>query len=142
MIDTPTENIDENLQKERKNTIKEILTKELTHRSKENKEKIKNQISAFVQQNAKEGEWIELPYFLLIEARKAGFGDLQRLFFGRKNGKLQILSMQTELETVKNLEAERSYFSKAREDFTEEEKRYIDRVESAHQRLEQLRSVE
>lgn len=142
VIDTPTENIDENLQKERKNTIKEILTKELTHRSKENKEKIKSQISAFVQQHAKEGEWIELPYFLLIEARKAGFGDLQRQFFSRKNGKLQILSMQTELEMVKNLEAERSYFSKAREHFTEQEQRYIDRVETAHQKLEQLRSVE
>ena len=54
IIDTPTESIDENLQNEWKSKIKELLTKELTHRSKENKEKVKNQISTFVQKHAKD----------------------------------------------------------------------------------------
>ncbi len=142
IIDTPSENIDQELQKERTKTLKDLLIKELSFRTKEHKTKVKNQISAFVQQHTKEGEWLELPYFLLIEARKAGFGDLQRQFFSRKNGKLQILSMQSELEGAGGLDAERSYFTKAREEFTEQEMRYINRVEAAHQRLEQLRSVE
>lgn len=139
IIDTPTESIDENLQNEWKSKIKELLTKELTHRSKENKEKVKNQISTFVQKHAKDWNYIELPYYLLIAARQAGFWDLQRQFFSRKNDKLQILSMQTELENSNNLSAERSYFTNSREKFTQQELRYINRIETAHQRLEKLR---
>jgi hypothetical protein len=38
-----------------------------------------------VKQHAKNGQYIEIPYFLLVQARKAGLWDLQRQFFRRKD---------------------------------------------------------
>ena len=72
-IDTPTENIDKNLQKEFENKIRAILKSELSYRTLEKQNEIKNQISAFVSKNAQGGKYIELPYYLLLQAKKAGF---------------------------------------------------------------------
>jgi hypothetical protein len=72
-IDTPTENIDRNLQKEFENKIRAILKSELSYRTVEKQNEIKNQISAFVSKNAQGGKYIELPYYLLLQAKKAGF---------------------------------------------------------------------
>ena len=72
-IDTPTENIDANLQKEFENKIRAILKSELSYRTVEKQNEIKNQISAFVSKNTQGGKYIELPYYLLLQAKKAGF---------------------------------------------------------------------
>ena len=72
-IDTPTENIDKNLQKEFENKIRAILKSELSYRTVEKQNEIKNQISAFVSKNTQGGKYIELPYYLLLQAKKAGF---------------------------------------------------------------------
>ncbi|MDO4713551.1 MAG: hypothetical protein Q4B28_02655 [bacterium] len=142
IIDTPTESIDPALQAEWKQQLRILLIQELQLRTQENKTKVKNQISNFVQTHAQDGRYLELPYYLLIEARKAGFGDLQRQFFAWKDGRLQMLSLQSELTIGSGLAEERAYFTQAREIFTAQEQRYIDRVEQAHQRLESLRSIE
>ena len=72
-IDTPTENIDANLQKEFESKLRSILKSELSYRTVEKQNEIKNQISAFVSKNAQGGKYIELPYYLLLQAKKAGF---------------------------------------------------------------------
>lgn len=72
VIDTTTETIDSHLQVELETKLKAIIIDELSARTEANQQKIKNQISDFVQQQAKEGSYVELPYFLLLEARKAG----------------------------------------------------------------------
>ena len=141
-IDTPTENIDKNLQKEFENKIRAILKSELSYRTIEKQNEIKNQISAFVSKNAQGGKYIELPYYLLLQAKKAGFWDLQRQFFTMKNGKLETLVLKSELNEKKMLNAEVSYLSPQREEFSDEEKTLIARVEGAHQQLSQLQEAE
>ena len=141
-IDTPTENIDRNLQKEFENKIRAILKSELSYRTVEKQNEIKNQISAFVSKNTQGGKYIELPYYLLLQAKKAGFWDLQRQFFTMKNGKLETLVIKSELNEKKMLNAEVSYLSPQREKFSDEEQALIARVEAAHQQLSQLQAVE
>ena len=141
-IDTPTENIDANLQKEFENKIRAILKSELSYRTVEKQNEIKNQISVFVSKNTQGGKYIELPYYLLLQAKKAGFWDLQRQFFTMKNSKLETLVLKSELNEKKILNAEVSYLSPQRENFSDEEQALIARVEAAHQQLSQLQEVE
>ena len=141
-IDTPTENIDRNLQKEFENKIRAILKSELSYRTVEKQNEIKNQISAFVSKNAQGGKYIELPYYLLLQAKKAGFWDLQRQFFTIKDGQLETLVLKSELNEKKMLNAEVSYLSPQREKFSDEEQVLIARVDAAHQQLSQLQAVE
>lgn len=54
VIDTPTETIDRQLQQEWIQTLRTLLTQELMLRTKENQQKVKNQISYFVQQHSKD----------------------------------------------------------------------------------------
>lgn len=130
------------MQKEFESQITTILKEELLARTQKNQQKIKNQISMFVQKHAKNGNYVELPYYLLLSAKKAGFGDLQRQFFTRKNGEMEICYMKSELSSSQMLDAKRTYLTQAREHFTEEEQIWIDRVEKAHQQLENLRNIE
>ena len=141
-IDTPTENIDANLQKEFESKLRSILKSELSYRTVEKQNEIKNQISAFVSKNAQGGKYIELPYYLLLQAKKAGFWDLQRQFFTMKNGKLETLTLKSELNDKKVFNAEVSYLSPQREKFSDEEQALIARVEVVHQQLSQLQAVE
>lgn len=141
-IDTPTENIDANLQKEFESKLRSILKSELSYRTVEKQNEIKNQISAFVSKNAQGGKYIELPYYLLLQAKKAGFWDLQRQFFTMKNGKLETLTLKSELNDKKVFNAEVSYLSPQREKFSDEEQVLIARVDAAHQQLSQLQAVE
>jgi hypothetical protein len=83
-----------------------------------------------------------LPYYLLIQARRAGLGDLQRKFFTRKNNKLEILSMKSELSNDVNLDAHQQYLTPQRESYTSEEQSLISRVEVAHKKLLSLRKVQ
>lgn len=139
-IDTPTEAIDDYLQKEFENRFRDILREELTSRTADNQKKVKKEISDFVKQHAKNGKYIEIPYFLLVQARKAGLWDLQRQFFRRKDWKLEVCMFPSELKT-NTMDAKVTYLSPSREEFTEEEKVYIDRVEKAHADVENLRNL-
>lgn len=139
-IDTPTETIDDYLQKEFETRFRTILKEELSPRTKQNQEKIKKDITNFVKAQSKNEEYIELPYFMLIKARKAWLWDLQRQFFRWKNWKLEVCMLPSELSN-NTLDAKVSYISPAREEFTEEEKEYIQRVERAHADVENLRDL-
>ena len=141
-IDTPTESIDDKLNLEFKNKIQELLKNELLYRSIEHKDLVKNQISDFIKQHSKNWEYIELPYFLVLEAKKSWLWDLQRQFFKRENDKIWICYLPSEInQTCLFDDAEKLYITPARESFTEEEQYYIDRVEAARKKIEKLRSV-
>jgi hypothetical protein len=71
-IDTATESIDDYLQKEFESKFRLILKEELSTRTKQNQEKIKKDITDFVKAQSKNNEYVELPYYILIQARKAG----------------------------------------------------------------------
>ena len=139
-IDTPTETIDDYLQEEFETRFRAILKEELSPRTKQNQSRIKKEITDFVKTQSQNNEYVELPYFMLIEARKAWLWDLQRQFFRWKNWKLEVCLLPSELSN-NTLDAKVSYISQAREEFTEEEKVYIERVERAHADVENLRDL-
>ncbi len=140
-IDTPTETIDSYLQEEFETQFARLLKEELLTRTPNHQNKVKNQISSFVQQQAKNGEYVELPYYLLLAARQAGLGDLQKHFYTRKNGKMEVVMLPSELNNAYGLDAKKTYLTKTREHFSEQEQIYIQRVENAHQLLENLRNL-
>jgi hypothetical protein len=70
-IDTPTENIDEALQKEFETKFRTLLKEELSERTQQNQRKVKTEITNFVKSQSKNGEYLELPYYFLLRARKA-----------------------------------------------------------------------
>ena len=139
-VDTATESVDNYLQKEFETKFRAILKEELSPRTKQNQEKIKKDIKDFIKAQSKNGEYIELPYFMLIEARKAGLWDLQRQFFRRNEWKLEVCLLPSELSS-NTLDAKATFLSPAREEFTEEEKVYVERVERAHADVENLRNL-
>ena len=139
-IDTATESVDDYLEKEFEGRFRTILKEELSPRTKQNQEIIKKDITDFVKAQSKNGEYIELPYFMLIQARKAGLWDLQRQFFRRNDWKLEVCLLPSELAS-NTLDAKATYLSPAREEFTEEEKVYVERVERAHADVENLRDL-
>ena len=59
-----------------------------------------------------------------------------------KNGKLETLTLKSELNDKQVFNAEVSYLSPQREKFSDEEQALIARVEVVHQQLSQLQAVE
>ena len=96
-IDTKTEAIDPYLQQEFEKVLRAILTEEFSARTLDEQTKVKNQISTFVKNHASDEGYLELPYYLIIEAKRAGLGDLQRKFFTWEGGKMKICSMSSEI---------------------------------------------
>ena len=135
-IDTPTEAIDEKLQMEFKRVFEEILTQELMERTEKNQKDIKNEITDFVKKYSN-WKYLELPYYLVTKARRAGLWNLERQFFKWNNNELEVCTLQTEISN-NSLWAKMNYVTKARESYTTEEQVYIDRVEEAQKNLNNL----
>ena len=134
-IDTPTESIDDELNNEFRTKIISIIREELSNHSVENQERIKNQISNFVKQHSN-WEYIELPYFLILEAKKAWLWDLQRQYFKWGNNKLEICYIPSELHQKSIfIDCEKSFITQIRENFTVEEQYYVERVDKAYEKL-------
>lgn len=141
-IDTPTEAVDDHLQKEFENKLRSILKSELSNRTIEKQNQVKSQISAFVSKNAKNGNYVELPYFLLVQAKRAWLWDMQKQFFTMKNGKMETVMLKSELNDKSSLATERAYLTQQREKYSDQEQALISRVESAHKDLAGILSVE
>ena len=135
-IDTPSEAIDRNLQIEFKRVFKEILTQELMQRTEQNQKDIKNKITNFVKKYSN-WKYLELPYYLVIEARRAWIWNLERQFFKRNNNELEVCTLQTEIWN-NPLWAKMNYVTKTRESYTTEEQVYITIVEEAQKNLNDL----
>ncbi len=167
--DTAVENIDENLQTEFENKIRDIMKEELSYRLKDNVDSVKNEIINFVKNtyeeysdfNEEDLSYISLPYYLVIKAKKAGLWDLQKTQFKRRRneGKMEICRLPYDtfnkaipfdkdkvitsyISSYRNLKDEKDNRLEWNELFTDEEKFFIDRVERAHQLIEDLRSCE
>ena len=147
-IDTASESIDPQLTAELISVIEKIVREELTNHTIENQEKVKEEIKTVIKQNSN-GEFMELPYYLILEAKKAWLWDLQRQFFRRnkndssEGGIIEICYIGKECNTTSIFDnCEKSYISPVRENFTQDELAYIDRVDSVCDKLRQIRNVE
>ena len=142
MIDTPTEAIDKYLTDEFENRFKQILEEELSFRTVEKKQDIKNQISYFITTFSKNEEYVELPYYLVISAKRAGLWDLEKLQFSYKYWKIFAVGQIHDLRSIWDIEVEKEFVEQVRDTFTSEEMQYINLVNFAHHQVEELRSIE
>ena len=90
MIDTPTEGMDDALNKEYRTRVATIIKEEKSYSDTTTKENIEKAIVTYVQTNAKDEGYVELPYYLIIMAKKAKIGDLQKYLFAYKDSKLVV----------------------------------------------------
>lgn len=160
-IDTPTESIDPQLTKEMIDTFEKIVREELTNHTEENKLRVKDEICNVVKKNSK-WEFMELPYYLILDAKKAWLWDLQRQVF-RWNDEVEynLPIPWLELDDWNHIDVcymdgdynitsidsrcSKYYLTSLRlnvEYYTEEEKYYIDRVDDAVQKLTNIMSVQ
>jgi hypothetical protein len=142
MIDTPTETIDVSLIGEFESEFRTIVQEELSAKTVEKKAEVWKEISDFVQNFSREGGYIELPYYLVLSAKKAGLGDLEKVQLSWKDRKVAIAGQVHDLRAIGDLPIEKEYVEQVRQHFTPEEMQYINLVESAHCQLESLRSIE
>ncbi|MDR0649909.1 MAG: hypothetical protein LBG59_00440 [Candidatus Peribacteria bacterium] len=142
MIDTPTEAIDKYLNDEFETRFRQILKEELEAKTTEKKADIKHQIFAFIKEFSKDGGYVELPYYLVIAAKRAGLGDLEKTQFSYKNGKVVAVGQVHDLRAIGDLEVEKEFVEQTRDTFTPEEMQYINLVEAAHKQVEALRKIE
>ncbi|MEI8091844.1 MAG: hypothetical protein WCG98_06605 [bacterium] len=88
-----------------------------------------------------------MPYYLIIKAKKAGIGDLSKFLFTWRNdtliacGNKAYVDMPLDFSSTKT-PVSKEFVSNMREDFTPEEKKYIEYVDEAHARLEELRNIQ
>lgn len=100
-IDTPTENMDEELIQEMDDQVRKILKEELSYKTKGKKKEVEEEIVEFIKTKStevyssitwdennnpiwsgtKEQWYIQLPIHLLVAAKKTGIGDLQAYLF-------------------------------------------------------------
>jgi len=141
-IDTPTEAVDKYLNDEFETRFRQIIQEELSFRTTEKKQDIKNQIYEFVKNFSKEDWYVEIPYYLVISAKRAGLGDLEKVQFSYRNGKIVAVGQVHDLRAIGDLEVEKEYIERARDKFTPEEMQYINLVGSAREKVEDLKKVQ
>ena len=152
-IDTPTENMDNEMNVEFWTRFKKIVEEERGFRWPEIKKNTEQEIVDFVRQGIQknvsaDGPWyVEMPYYLIIKAKKAGIGDLSKFLFTWRNdtliacGNKAYVDMPLDFSSTKT-PVSKEFVSNMREDFTPEEKKYIEYVDEAHARLEELRNIQ
>lgn len=163
IIDTPTESVDSYLTTELIDVFKDIVREELSCRTINNQNRIKKEIINIVKQNSK-WEYIELPYYVILEAKRAWLWDLQRQFF-RWNDNVKSKGSDDTIDSLiesdaKNIEicyldseynntslfewCKKSYISSVRTEaqLTAEEKYLMNRVDDAIEKVKELRNVQ
>lgn len=144
-LDSPMEVADDKLNIEYRNRIEEIILREAGYR--EHKQEYEQKIIDFVKLNSKDGGYVEIPYDLMIESKKAGIWKIENYLFKFQDGEIYAISCG---DTVDDL----LYFDKTnqkinyesttplRDSLTEEENNLIKSVDEACEKLTKIRSVE
>lgn len=154
-IDTPTESIDYQLTMEMIGVFKRIVKEEFNNHTVENQLKVKKQICDVVKQNSK-WKYMELPYYLILEAKKAGLWDLERQVFKWHDdaeeyipgvepddrSHIDVCYMDDYNITSIDSMSTKFYISKIRTEYTAEEQYYLDRVDDARKKLVAIMGVQ
>ncbi len=165
MLDSAVDVADQEAVKEFRAKIKKIIKEEIAAKSPVQKKKTETDILEFVKSQSKiiwevasiaedgslvyswanQQGYIEMPYHLVIAAKKAKIGDIEKFLFKYENGKLVALSSQQYVDTSLQFTTVPVIYEKVtplREDITPEEKSVIAKVDFVKERLSKLRGVE
>ncbi len=162
-IDTPTENIDEELNQEMDDQIRRILKEELSYKTKEKKKKVEKEIVEFIKTKSKEvystitwneendptwswakEQWyIQLPIYLLLAAKKTGIGDLQTYLFKYEKENIVACTLKSQLSNPIDFSEtgtiiQKEYLGWYEEEYGENIDAYIADVEVSRKKFEDL----
>ncbi len=144
-LDSAIEAADEKIIAEFKSKAKEIIDREIWYR--DNKKVYEQKIIDFVKDQSKDREWyLEIPYEMVIEAKKAKIGNVENYLFKYENDKIIALStwyhINESLDFDKTkIDIDYEALSPLRESLTPQEQAIVDKVSLSHERLEKLRSL-
>ncbi|MFZ2719046.1 MAG: hypothetical protein WAZ12_04610, partial [Candidatus Absconditicoccaceae bacterium] len=141
MIDTPTESMDDKLNKEYWTRLKTIIYQEKSYSSPETKKDIEKKIIDYIAKNSNNGGYIELPYYIIIAAKKAKMGDLQKYLFKCENYKITACTVKSYLDdkldfSQTNTTINKEYVSSNIENVSDNTQKYIDYVDVAKKQFE------
>ncbi|MCK9467040.1 MAG: hypothetical protein M0P94_01815 [Candidatus Absconditabacterales bacterium] len=137
---------DQEIRKEYDSRIKKIIEREIGYRDqKENYEK--KLINFIKTQSSNREGYLEIPYDLVIECKKAKIGDVENYLFKFEKGVIVAMSTGAFVGTGLNFDKTKEKvkyeaITPLREELTAEEKNIIDKVKMAHTRLEDIRILE
>lgn len=145
-LDSPIEAADNELISEYEAKVKKIIEEEIWYR--DSKEVYEKKIIDFITQSTKDTDWyVEIPYNLIIEAKKSKIWNVENFMFSYRDWKLFAISNQNNMDELLNFDNSDisivyEAISPAREELSQEEQALVNKVDLAHDRLESLRSVE
>ncbi len=165
MLDSKVDVADKEAVNEFKHEIKKIIEEEIAAKSPAKKKEIETKIVKFVKAQSKmigdmseinedgiltyswnEHAWyVEIPYELVIAAKRAKIGDIEKFLFKYENGKIIAISSQQYVDTplsFTTLDIGYERVTPLRNELTKEEKSVIGKVDMVKERLSKLRSVE
>lgn len=165
MLDSKVDVADKEAVEEFKAEIKKIIEEEIAAKAPEKKKEVEQEIADFVKTQSKalgdtsevaeDGSltytgtttswYVEIPYNLVIKAKKAKIGDIEKFLFKYEDGKIVAVSSKQYVDVTLDFDtAEVSYekVTPLRETLTDEENKVIAKVEGVKKRLDALRGVE
>lgn len=145
-IDSSIEAADWKIIEEFKKRTKSIIEREIGYRDQ--KEVYERKLIDFVKTQCSDREWyVEIPYDLVIECKKAKIWDVENYLFKIENWEIVALGTWASVgqtlsfnKTKQDIKYEA--LTLLREELTPEEKAIIDKVSMAHNRLEDMRVLQ
>ncbi len=147
-IDTSTENSDDVLNLEYRNRVSKIVKEEKIFQTSAKNREVQKEIVEYISLYGKEA-YVKLPYNLINDAKRAWLGNVEYFFFKYSGGNIDACTSKAYVDEKINIESiswewilfKKMYIENVREEFSDEEKKYIEYVEYAHDRLAQLRAI-
>lgn len=143
MIDTPTEGMDDKLNEEYRKRVSAIICQEKAYSQPSSKKLVEQKIVEYITTNAKDNGYVELPYYLVVAAKKANIGDLQKYLFAYKDKKITACTTKLYLDNKLDFSQTKTaitkeYISWTVESLWENTQKYIDYVDTAKKQFEKL----
>lgn len=144
-LDSPGEVADDRLNLEYGNRIQEIILREAWYRA--HKQEYEQKIIDFVKSNSKNGGYVEIPYDLMIEAKKAGIWKIENYLFKFQDGEIYAISCGDTVDDLLHFDKTNQKINyeattPLRDALTDEENNLIKSVDDACDKLTKMRSVE
>ena len=143
-LDSPVEAADERLTKEFRERVKKIIDREYGYR--ENKKDYEKQIIDFIKTNNNWQKWyVEIPENLVIKAKKAWMGDINKFLFRIEGWQIYALCRGDMADTVlhfddNNIKIKYEALNPLRSELTQQEKELVSYVDDMEKKLNKLRS--
>ncbi len=170
MIDTKADagDMDDKMNIEYRTELKTIITEEKWCTIPANKKIVEQSVIDYIKANSvqvgktitydettgektesddKEQWYVEIPYYLIIQAKKAGIGDLRKFIFKYENEKITACTSKLYLTekldfTQTGTTIQKEYLSWARESLDESTQKYVDYVDTVKNQFEKLISYD